>query len=125
MRRYRKPVALTVAAGFLVACVCCIDGLPLKCLWRSLTGVPCPGCGSTRAVVALLHGRVAEALWLNPVAVLLCLYAAAVWVALWVDSVADTAGSHRLLHPPLSRAALVIVIAVMLGNWAWNILKYS
>lgn len=32
------------------------------CLWRTVTGVPCPSCGFTHAFIALGHGRVAEAM---------------------------------------------------------------
>ena len=36
------------------------------CPFRLLTGLQCPGCGTTRAVHHLLHGRVEEAFRLNP-----------------------------------------------------------
>ena len=36
------------------------------CVFRATTGLLCPGCGSTRALHALLHGRFVEALTLNP-----------------------------------------------------------
>lgn len=32
-----------------------------KCPFRALTGLQCPGCGSQRAIHALLHGHVGEA----------------------------------------------------------------
>lgn len=37
-----------------------------KCVFFSLTGLQCPGCGITRASHHLLHGRVDEAFRLNP-----------------------------------------------------------
>ena len=37
-----------------------------SCVFRSLTGLSCPGCGSTRALHQLLHGHVATAFTLNP-----------------------------------------------------------
>ncbi|HSU65412.1 MAG TPA: DUF2752 domain-containing protein [Tepidisphaeraceae bacterium] len=40
------------------------------CLFHSLTGWYCPGCGSTRAAYHLLHGHLAAAFRLNPLMVL-------------------------------------------------------
>jgi hypothetical protein len=37
-----------------------------KCPFRLLTGLECPGCGTTRALHHLLHGRIDEAFRLNP-----------------------------------------------------------
>lgn len=41
-------------------------GLFPVCLFRLLTGLQCPGCGSTRAMHQLLHGHVVAAFMLNP-----------------------------------------------------------
>ena len=37
-----------------------------RCVFHAVTGLDCPGCGSTRAMHALLHGRVGEAFRYNP-----------------------------------------------------------
>lgn len=37
-----------------------------KCTFRELTGYHCPGCGTTRALHALIHGRLIQALAYNP-----------------------------------------------------------
>ena len=36
------------------------------CMFRQLTGLTCPGCGSTRALHQLLHGHFVAAFALNP-----------------------------------------------------------
>jgi len=41
-----------------------------KCLFRHLTGMQCPGCGSTRAFYQLLHLHPVAAFKLNPLMVL-------------------------------------------------------
>lgn len=45
-----------------------IASLPSLCPFHTLTGVPCPGCGLTRAVVCLCHGRFSESLAFHPLA---------------------------------------------------------
>jgi hypothetical protein len=42
-----------------------------KCIFYSITGFDCPGCGSQRAASALLHGRIMDALDYNILFVLL------------------------------------------------------
>ena len=39
---------------------------PFTCTFRSITGYPCPTCGSTRMVVALAHGDLRQAIGHNP-----------------------------------------------------------
>ena len=40
------------------------------CLFRLLTGLTCPGCGTTRALHAILHGEIETAFMLNPLLLL-------------------------------------------------------
>jgi hypothetical protein len=40
------------------------------CLFRFLTGLTCPGCGTTRALHAILHGELETAFMLNPLLLL-------------------------------------------------------
>ncbi len=44
-----------------------IAHLPTVCPFYRITGLPCPGCGLTRAFVCLGHGRWAEALHWHPI----------------------------------------------------------
>ena len=41
-----------------------------KCLFHEMTGLYCPGCGSTRALYCLMHGEFREALCDNALVVL-------------------------------------------------------
>lgn len=36
------------------------------CIFHTVTGLYCPGCGGTRAVLALLHGKIGQALYYHP-----------------------------------------------------------
>ncbi|MCA1578484.1 MAG: DUF2752 domain-containing protein [Acidobacteria bacterium] len=40
------------------------------CVFRLLTGLTCPGCGTTRALHAILHGELETAFMLNPLLLL-------------------------------------------------------
>ncbi len=40
--------------------------LMMPCIFHSVTGFYCPGCGGTRAVSALLHGRIAASFVCHP-----------------------------------------------------------
>ncbi len=58
----------------------------VQCAFAKVTHHPCPACGGTRSIHALLHGDVMGALQFNPIAplfviVLGALSARAVWIA--------------------------------------------
>ena len=57
-----------------------IAHLPSVCPFYSLTGLPCPGCGLTRAFVCLAHGRLDESLHWHPLGGLLFVLCAAIWL---------------------------------------------
>ena len=48
------------------------------CLFKTMFGAPCPGCGSLRAMHQLLHGNVAAAWSLNPTLMIVGPLAAAI-----------------------------------------------
>jgi hypothetical protein len=37
---------------------------------RQLTGIPCPGCGLTRSLISIAHGRLGDAWRFNPAGLL-------------------------------------------------------
>ena len=67
------------------------SGLFPRCTFLSLTGYKCPGCGTQRAIHALLHGDVAGAFKYNAL-----LLVAVPWIALCLY-----AESRRLRNPRL------------------------
>ena len=62
------PAAALVVVAFLL--VSQYLHLPWVCAWRGMTGLPCAGCGGTRAAVLVLQGEWWRALILNPGVVL-------------------------------------------------------
>jgi hypothetical protein len=45
-------------------------GTPL-CFFRKITGLPCPSCGITHSIVALMHGNLLDAIKANPLGLLM------------------------------------------------------
>lgn len=81
------------------------------CPFRLLTGLQCPGCGSTRAFHQLLHGHLGAALALNP---LLPLYLAALgWLGLTV--LCEAAGLPAPPAPRLSAAWIWALLVLIVG----------
>ena len=70
--------ALAIAAALLYLYDPAVSALYPSCPLRALTGLLCPLCGGLRAAHALLHGRVVEAVALNP----FLFVAAALWPAM-------------------------------------------
>ena len=72
----RRAVAaltwLTIAAGgvYLYIFEPGKSGYFPFCPFRALTGLNCPGCGSTRSLHQLLHGNLTDAFKLNPLLVI-------------------------------------------------------
>lgn len=96
-----------------------LDRLPFTvCLFKSLTGIPCPTCGSTRAVGCLVHLDVAGAMAMNPLATV-----AMGFVALWslCDFALLTRGRALDLEMsrPLGRIVRVLALAAVVANWLY------
>jgi hypothetical protein len=76
LRRRRLAVHLLLAGGVLLCALLLIFPPALfsfypACPIHQFLGIECPGCGATRALAALLRGRVMEAVRLNALFVLL------------------------------------------------------
>ena len=74
--------SLVLAGGFFFCLSPSESGHYLPCLFHQWTGLYCPGCGGQRAVHALLHGQVGQALQANLLVVLVAAPVAGYW---WLD----------------------------------------
>lgn len=83
------------------------------CLFHVVTGAYCPGCGGTRAFLALLQGRVIDSIRLNP----LILYMA-VSIPSFLLYRFYCMQKRRAPRPAVWMTALFIGIAVLAVNFA-------
>ena len=64
IRHMRRHAVLWVSLAAFLLLAWSLTGT--SCTLRSITGLPCPGCGLTRALIAALRGDLAAALQLHP-----------------------------------------------------------
>ena len=98
------------------------------CMFKAGTHVPCPSCGTTRAILLMLHGDVWGSLHLNPIGALLLF--ALVVIPFWIltDIILKAESLHRwymTTERALKQNAWISVplIFLILVNWFWNIAK--
>lgn len=67
-----KKLKFDILATFLFAAlVLLLFKLGVPCIFRAVTGIPCPGCGMTRAVISLLRADIADVFYYHPLVFLL------------------------------------------------------
>jgi len=91
------------------------------CLVRRLTTLPCPTCGTTRGVLAMLGGQMVRAWLYNPLVFTLAGLAA-------LDTLGRAIFARRVelvLSPTARRWAWFLIFVLALGNWAYVIAYHA
>jgi hypothetical protein len=97
------------------------------CLLKHVTNIPCPSCGSTRAVVSLLHGNFITALTTNPMGIIIALIM--IFTPVWImfDLITEKKTllefyykTEDFLRKPKVAVPLIVLVFI---NWIWNITK--
>jgi hypothetical protein len=113
LRRERAGTAAVAVAGAaaLVASRAVsparIETGPVVCPFRLVTGLPCPGCGLTRAWVYIAHGDFGAALHANPFGYVTMGAAIAIMVAV---AVAVVSGRPIPSMSPIMRSRPILLI---------------
>ena len=97
------------------------------CLFKYVTNIPCPSCGATRAVVALLAGNFLTALTINPMGIIIALIMllAPVWVITdLLRGKSSLFKFYRRLELFLQKPQYSIpMVTLVVLNWMWSINK--
>jgi len=97
------------------------------CIFKNLTGIPCPSCGSTHSVLCLLQGEIYTAFLWNPFGFIII--SILITVPIWIihDILKRKSSLYRfynLFELKLKEKWIAIpLILIVLGNWIWNIYK--
>jgi hypothetical protein len=97
------------------------------CLFKNITTLPCPSCGATRSVICVLNGNIEEALFINPlgILILLIMVVSPFWIVFDLLTGRITlyhfyCKIEQFLRKPIVAVPLIVLVIV---NWLWNISK--
>lgn len=97
------------------------------CLIKSVTGLPCPSCGSTRSVLSIAHGDIITAMLWNPIGIFLVLLMLIlpVWIVYDLILRKDSFYKFYFKVETFLKIPIVAITAILLViiNWIWNICK--
>ena len=102
-------------------------GVSSVCLVKHVTNIPCPSCGSTRAVLNIIEGNWGDALYLNPLGYLIAaiLLLLPLWILFdWVARKNSLYFFYKRTEAFLTTPRYAIPLVTLLAaNWIWNIIK--
>ncbi|MCD7963338.1 MAG: DUF2752 domain-containing protein [Rikenellaceae bacterium] len=93
------------------------------CIFKTVTGLPCPGCGGIRTTKALLNFEFLNALSSNPLSVITNVYIiflvgiAIAGLIRKEDTLVD------FLYRKWNKILIVIVLFLVVSEWVWNIYR--
>jgi hypothetical protein len=82
-----------------------------RCPFHFFTGLDCPGCGSLRALHAVLHGRLVEAFCCNPL-LMVCLPMVGTWLAVRIFGALALNRTVELRLPSSVSFAIALVVVL-------------
>ena len=124
LARQRRLLLGAAAAGLaLVAWFLLVGPRPPawlpSCPFHAITGLYCPGCGSTRALHALAHGELRAALGYNPLAVAFVPVLGAWAIARLLKTLRGDATPVPLPRHGAGFVLAVVVLFFLLRNLPW------
>lgn len=97
------------------------------CLIKQVTNIPCPSCGSTRSVLALLQGGFLESLYINPFGLLIALFmlVTPIWILFDLITKRKTLFDFYFYSEAFLKKQVVAIplVLIVILNWIWNISK--
>lgn len=120
----KRLIWFFLLSGILVASVAVTpfhEGEFTVCILKNVLGIPCPGCGMTRAFLFIGHGDIHAALRLNINSLLAFFIIAILWLHAGFNIIT---GKEVKVH--LTRREMFLIYlsasAFMISGWIYNIL---
>ena len=107
--------AVLLAIGCLYALICHVIGFGIPCVFYTVTGLQCPGCGISRMFICLLQGDLKGAWSYNPAIMCLLLPGIAVAADVAVRYVRE--GTKKTHKWATVLTCGMIIILLIFGIW--------
>ena len=93
------------------------------CLFKNVTGIPCPACGSTRATNLLFKGKIRDSILINPFGILtnISIVISIFWMI--SDMARGKETFFSFLKKDWDKRIKIFIYLIILINWIWNIKK--
>lgn len=93
------------------------------CFFKTIIGIPCPGCGGIRSTRCLIDGNILEALYINPLSVIVNIFILISIFWLLYDIIKKKDTFFKAMKTKWKKKYFIIAIIIILINWIWNIYK--
>lgn len=94
------------------------------CVFHNLTGYPCPACGTIRGMKYFFHLDFFNALYINPLAVIVSVFMVVSFVWISLDLIRGKQSFYnKVFFVKISKVVILIVVVLTILNWYWNICK--
>lgn len=90
-----------------------------SCVFKGLTGVPCPTCGSTRSIVRLSHGDLAASLLMNPLMSMTLIAALVVFAYSLITLITDVPRIGVSFSEQEKDMIRTLSVLLILANWLY------
>jgi len=97
--------------------------LKSTCLFKSATGIPCPGCGMSRASIFLMDGQYINAFRMNALIYIVSLIVVVILIILIVDLMFKKQNFKKIKKLKISFKYQIIIFFVIILNWINNIIN--
>lgn len=118
---YRLMLMGILGGYFLVVFLSNDDDSPMFCVFKTITGIPCPGCGMGRGTIALIHGKLWKATVCHPLAIPFNIFLVTSFCWILYDLLKEKHSFYNFLTSDINRPAKISLAALILILWIYNV----
>jgi len=120
------PTIITIIGGYSLLIIInnFVDGkYKCTCLFKIITGIPCPGCGMGRATLSLISGKFIDSLKFNILAIPFNAILLASLALMIFDIISKNQIFNTIRYIEISKSSKTVIGLIILLNWILNIIR--